>query len=531
MIKDDSVNIKNLQLFHKPTGISTHSPSTKVISPNDRVIGFIDLFSQPLYICQRLDKETSGAILLAKTSEAARFFTEKLISQQVKKEYYFITNKPQSKKEFHIKGYIQKKNNSYHLLSSGRDSEFSETRFFHIKTSGSFHLWRAIPVTGKTHQIRIHAQSSGISILGDSLYGGAPHCRLFLHCYKLTYDGQEFLSPIPHLMEEMNLLNNKNLSTMICSVERRKNLYPQIFHDPMECLRLIHSEHPVLRCDKFGSTLWFYWYGDNPPTQEDLSDCQYISSFCRKESWFLRVMANRGTHPNTSSLWHNGSPLNETNPPQNIKSWVAQENGLSYGFRSQSGLSPGLFLDQRANRKWIKENSSDKKVLNLFAYTSGFSLAAAKGGAKEIVTIDLNKNFIQWSEENFSLNGFSNKESFQFWSSDCVQFLRGCEKRQRKFDLIICDPPTFSRNGNKVFRLEKDYRDLLRLIISCLNPHGRILFCTNYEKWSSEELATKTLNTDNRLKQLPPPLSGLDYEMPGIRPILKSVLLQLLDSL
>ena len=129
--------------------------------------------------------------------------------------------------------------------------------------------------------------------------------------------------------------------------------------------------------------------------------------------------------------------------------WVGSEHGLKFVFKSNQGWSPGLFLDQRANRNWVHQNSAGKTVLNLFCYTGGFSVAAAKGGAERVESVDTSAATLNWSKENFAANDIDVSQH-GFFKSDAREFLKIAKKKERQFDTIICDPPSFARSKNYI---------------------------------------------------------------------------------
>jgi 23S rRNA (cytosine1962-C5)-methyltransferase len=159
--------------------------------------------------------------------------------------------------------------------------------------------------------------------------------------------------------------------------------------------------------------------------------------------------------------------------------------------------------------------------LNLFCYTAGFSVEAALGGAQEVVSVDVSNNTLEWSKENFNLNKLDSAQ-YEFFNSDCLLFLKGTVKRNRKFDLIICDPPSFGRAGKSVFRLEKELDSLLRLCGQCLNRGGVLLFSCNYEKWTQSEFEARVKKSLPSFR-LEPSQSGWDFELPSEQRQLKAV--------
>ncbi len=277
----------------------------------------------------------------------------------------------------------------------------------------------------------------------------------------------------------------------------REALYARQRHFAIEANATLHLfDDDSIRCDRFGPVCWFYSY--RPPSPQDLQAMAAFAELAACPHWNVQHMQDRGRDPQARVQWGSASP----------DEWIADEEGLAYYFRRQQGLSPGLFLDQRANRRWLRKQAQGRRVLNLFSYTGGFSLNAARGEAAEVVSIDLSRNFLDWSKANFSLNDLE-ATTTEFWAADARYFLRGCAKRGRRFDLIVCDPPSFARGPEGVFRIEKDLGALLQQIDAALDRDGILLLSTNYEKWDShafKHCVRQTLGTAAyQTIALPPP--------------------------
>jgi 23S rRNA (cytosine1962-C5)-methyltransferase len=184
-----------------------------------------------------------------------------------------------------------------------------------------------------------------------------------------------------------------------------------------------------------------------------------------------------------------------------------REHGLSYHIDFQSGYSQGLFLDQRLNRQRLRELCSGKTVLNKFAYTCSFGVAAAFAGAKA-VNLDLSRNYLEWGQENYRLNGLEPEES-DFIYGDVFDWLDRFAKRDRRFDLVILDPPTFSRSkASGVFRAEKDYGALLERALRVSKRGGILLCCLNTHEVSATEfryILKNGLPSPVDLRQMPMP--------------------------
>lgn len=165
---------------------------------------------------------------------------------------------------------------------------------------------------------------------------------------------------------------------------------------------------------------------------------------------------------------------------------VAIENGLKFGIDFGAGYSVGLFVDQRENRRFVRQ-AKPKKVLNCFAYTCSFSVAAATAGA-QTVSVDLSKKSLARGRETFSLNQLST-DGHQFLADDVRPVLRRLARRGEKFDMIILDPPTFSRTkGGAAFHVEKDFEDLIGAAVEIAHREARLLISTNCVTLSEQTL-------------------------------------------
>lgn len=192
------------------------------------------------------------------------------------------------------------------------------------------------------------------------------------------------------------------------------------------------------------------------------------------------------------------------------------ENEVTFQVSMASGYSTGLFLDQRNNRHEIRNMPlTGKTVLNTFAYTCAFSVCAALAGAA-VTSLDLSKKYLDWGRENFRANHLDDT-AHDFIYGDVFDWLPRLVKKGRRWDVIILDPPTFSTSkAGRVFKVEKDYPQLMALARAALAPGGRILACINAHDISVREF--------HRLTGIPKifPLP-LDFPVkPGDEPHLKT---------
>jgi 23S rRNA (cytosine1962-C5)-methyltransferase len=158
---------------------------------------------------------------------------------------------------------------------------------------------------------------------------------------------------------------------------------------------------------------------------------------------------------------------------------VVHENGLRFRVHLGGGLGTGIYLDQRDNRRWLRDNAAGLRVLNTFAYTCAFSVAAAAGGAVRTVSIDAAAPALQEGRENLDLNGFAERDRHDLVRGDVFQWLPKLARRGDRFDLVVLDPPSYARVKQRRFVAERDYGQLVALALHVLAPGGLLLCCTN----------------------------------------------------
>ena len=519
----------------KPAGVTTHSSlnsNEKNSAFSSREDGWVEYLNAGFFVVHRLDRDTSGALCFAKTKIAAQFLAEKFAARDVAKTYLFITDKPTRETKFISESFIERRGNRI-MSDAASATPNSKTSFHLLKRSADFSLWEAKPESGRPHQIRLHAAEAGLAILGDSLYGGGKFPALCLHSKSISFAIDAGLlssqAPEPRWFSDLTLLKDIKLCRWLAAIDRRERLLRTTGllkaesstevggDDQTMTFRLIHNEGEPLRVEKLGEVVILNWYAEQLPSGNDAASLERLIAEMGWKRWLVQLRANRGQNPNQALV-----KTSESEPP---KRWVATELGLKYEMRLDSGLSQGLFLDQRRNRKWVLQNSSNLKVLNLFSYTGGFSVCAAKGGAKQTVSVDLSKVFLDWSKRNFELNAVD-ISAHEFRAIDSRTYLQWAAKKNLSFELIVCDPPSFGRSNDGVFRIEKDFKNLLESLWKVASPGGRILFSSNYEQWSLEdfiERARKWSEESRRRAQfLPTPFAEWDFELPRQQPLMKS---------
>ncbi|HET6438832.1 MAG TPA: class I SAM-dependent rRNA methyltransferase [Anaeromyxobacter sp.] len=171
-------------------------------------------------------------------------------------------------------------------------------------------------------------------------------------------------------------------------------------------------------------------------------------------------------------------------PPERI---AVDEHGMALFVDVRRGQKTGHFLDQRENRRMVRDLSRGRGlVLNLFGYTGGFSVAAALGGARRVETVDLDRDALLLARESFRLNGLD-PEAHAFVAEDCFELLARERKEGRRYDLVVCDPPAFAKSQKAVEGALSGYASLNRAALGVLAPGGLLVTASCSARVSAEQ--------------------------------------------
>jgi 23S rRNA (cytosine1962-C5)-methyltransferase len=162
-------------------------------------------------------------------------------------------------------------------------------------------------------------------------------------------------------------------------------------------------------------------------------------------------------------------------PPPRL---VVQECSVPFEVHLATGLNVGLFLDMREHRHALASLCAGRRVLNGFAYTGTLSVLAARGGAREVTSVDLSAGTLAWARDNFELSGLD-PAAHRFEAEDVGRFLARASADGLRYDLVLLDPPSFSAARNAPFAIERDYPDLIDRAASLLAPGGLLWLASN----------------------------------------------------
>jgi 23S rRNA (cytosine1962-C5)-methyltransferase len=271
-----------------------------------------------------------------------------------------------------------------------------------------------------------------------------------------------------------------------------------LFADPDNtCFRLLNGHADGvegLAVDRYGEYLVLHYYGKFPRKDAQALVSAVIESLAKRGIVLMGAMMKDRRKPSeidalsepeggvtgksgtAEILW--GAP-----PPGD---YTVRHNGLMVYVDLAGGLHTGLFPDMREIReKLVEYYTRGGSLLNLFCHTGVFSLHALAHGISRCVNVDLSAPALVRARRNYALNGMAADET-DFICGDAFRWIRSFEKKNRRFSMVIFDPPTFSRNKRRTFSVKRDYRDYLELL-SRLAEGGCVLSAVNAESVSLDE--------------------------------------------
>jgi 23S rRNA (cytosine1962-C5)-methyltransferase len=512
----------DLIVVDKPAGIPTHSPdpADPYLADALRILrrqeGLDDVGMH-----QRLDAETSGVLVFAARPEANRALAAAFEGRRVRKVYVALVHGAPRKAEGTVDAAIVRDKGERYRAASANDrrGQPAVTKYRVLQTftmAGApegggvpprrCSLVEVVPETGRSHQIRVHLASIGAPVVGDRLYGPAdqPAPRLCLHAHEITLPHPAtgrpvtFTAPLPPLLADgphaapalVLAAGRAHIREAIRFPEGLRGLLhlaadrrAPLADDPETTIyRLVNGEADGLRgltADRYGSALVASIYDDGgtiPPAPCPPALVDMLASETGALSVYMKYRPRQASRIPEAQV-----PL--VSPPQpvfgpHLGEVIVCENGLLYRTRPGDGLSTGLYPDMRAGRARVRAWADGRRVLNCFAYTCGFGVAAAAGGARRVLNLDLSRAALAWGQDNYRLNGFE-PDPHDFVYGDVFDWLARLARRRELFDLVILDPPGFSRTKQRSFNAARDYAGLAGMAARVAARDALLLACCN----------------------------------------------------
>jgi 23S rRNA (cytosine1962-C5)-methyltransferase len=546
----------DLLVLDKPDGVPTQAADAD--RPDDILARLRRARGERAYfgVHQRLDRDTSGVLLLTRRREANPAIAAQFEGRSVEKRYIAaVDGWPPGRDRAVLRDLLAPGEGGRMRVvgARGGDAQQATTHVRVLERAGSRALLELLLETGRTHQARVQLANAGAPIAGDALYGGPAAPRLLLHARSLTLrhpsSGKRVTwgARIPVELEawlqtgdpgegiyDDDVLFGRALERAV----RRRYALGCAFQGARAttCFRLVNEAGdalPRLAVDLYGDHLVAQLYGDDGPwadaaRRERVMDRLFALGV---DGVYLKVRPKQA-----NTLVDTRRP--ELAPSEPVRGapcsdpLLVVEEGMPVLVRLGDGLSTGLFLDQRANRRRVRELSNDGSVANLFAYTCGFSVAAALGGARRTVSVDASAVALERGRENLRAAGVLEAGSHDFVAEDAFAWLASAVRKRDRFDLVVLDPPSYSTTKKRRFVAESDYPDLAAAALAILRPGGKLLACVNHRGISQAKFRKAMFDAARiakvevaQAKDLPTPS---DYPVaPGDWSHLKSVLVTL----
>lgn len=214
------------------------------------------------------------------------------------------------------------------------------------------------------------------------------------------------------------------------------------------------------------------------------TDLENISEYLQKHFPCEYIIAKWRESPDGRSL---DQPKVKVLLNQSSSQTVVEEYGLKFNVDLNDTINTGLFLDMRENRRRLSECVEGKTVLNCFAYTCSFGVHAKAAGAKETINIDISRKVLDKGQENYKLNQLEVCPQ-EFLVRESGDYLSWCLKKDKRFDCIILDPPSFSRFEGKTISIQKDLPKMIDSAIKILSPKGVLFVSSNCSQISQLKL-------------------------------------------
>jgi 23S rRNA (cytosine1962-C5)-methyltransferase len=549
----------------KPAGVS--SQASDAGRPDDVVSRLrARLGGAYLGVHQRLDRDTSGLLVFARRKEANAGLAAQFEGRTVKKTYLAcVTGWPKGKVEMTLRDALLPDQDGIIRVVRARGPKVKHavTRVKLVRRRGERALLELDLETGRTHQARVQLAHAGCPIAGDPLYGGAPAPRLLLHASTLVFTHPlsgapasfsarapaELAEWLEHGAPSQKIYDHPDVlaRALARAVERRWGLgRGDTGPRATTAFRLVNEEGdglPRLAVDVYGGWLVAQLYDGRPAAGAERGrepEVEGLWDDGARRDRLLDALAALGfdgvylkVRPRQSNLLVD-TRRDDLAPAFPVRGVPAPdplsilEEGAPYLVRLGDGLSTGLFLDQRANRRRVRELAREARVANLFAYTCAFTVAAALGGASRTVSVDVSAAALERGRENLAHAGVPAGDH-SFAADDAFSWLARAVRRGERFDLVVLDPPSYSSTKRGRFVADTDYVEVAAQAIAVLAPGGRLLACTNHRGISPARFRRILFDAGRiakcELSQVKDLATSLDYPVPpGGEPHMKAVL-------
>jgi 23S rRNA (cytosine1962-C5)-methyltransferase len=462
----------NWLVVDKPAGMATHAGKPGELG----AVEWLELhLGLKALVVSRLDRGTSGVLLLALDANASARAEEIHESGRAVKIYEFYSS---------MDSLAGSPGESW-TRDDELDGKSAITRFQRLEKTprGDLVRYRAEIARGRRHQIRRHAATSGVPVLGDEEYGGADFPRLMLHCIEVRWPeiDESLVAPAPASFTA--LAEGRDSAFAVC--RDRRGAWPTAVTDAFRIVHRDEIDGLPAAIDVYGDWFNATWF-DETSSEEKLTKLLHpaLDEVAAAHGCRGGVIRTHRRNPHQRALVVETRIIGET-PPE---FFTVSEHGLRYEVSLTKTQHVGLFLDQRDTRRRLALVAAGRRLANLFAFTCSFSVAAVAAEAEVAFSVDTARAGLNTGKTNFALNGLTEGGRGKFIQEDARKWLLRQERRRnekpekfRPLDLVICDPPVFAsaKDGGK-FSLETEWPRLAAQIAGLLGPDGIAVFANNH---------------------------------------------------
>jgi 23S rRNA (cytosine1962-C5)-methyltransferase len=506
----------HLLVVAKPAGVNTHRAD---VHAQDGMYEWVQRQrpDDSLAILHRLDKATSGLLVFGRTAAANQTLARQFEDRAVAKRYELLVGRdprrpPTARSDAPV----------------GDGGRPASTDFERQAAGPAVERWVARPHTGRTHQVRVHASTLGMPILGDDQYGGGEAARLFLHAAALGLDHPsaghlELADDRPATFDRVLAGADPTDLPLRAAVaqEARAGLFDPADTDAYLWIDRHHDGFAGLRVERLGPVALAINYDE--------------SGAALPRSWldaWHDTLDLRAIYEQRRPRGGGGGPAQLVSGTVSPRFEVT-ELGCRYLIDLEaSATSSGLFLDQRETRRRLATSAlAGRTVLNVFAHTGSLSVAAARAGAQTL-SLDLSPRYLDWARENLVANQLDPADH-DFIYGDALDWMARLARRGRTFDVVLVDPPSSStgRKGRGRWQVERDLHAVVERGATLCRPGGTLFVSTNLRRmrWPAFlDQVAQGLAAAGRRGSVETQTVPLDHRSgPGDAPYLKAAWIQL----
>jgi 23S rRNA (cytosine1962-C5)-methyltransferase len=479
-----------------------------------------------LGIHQRLDKDTSGVLLMTRRREANAAIAAQFEGRKVTKRYLAcVTGWPRKAARTTLRNALALEGGRMRVTSPGdRRGDLAITHVERLADREDRALLGLTLETGRTHQARVQLAHAGAPIAGDRLYGGGGAPRLMLHASSI-----ELVHPQTRAVLRVDADAPPEFDDWLKHGDMGVRIYDEPAALDRAIARAVQARFALGRAIETGHVTTAFRLGNEagdglPSLAVDLYDGYLVAQFygdardelprgggpttargarrsaragddtwrdpARRERVLDRLFAlgARGVYLKQRTKQANVPNVRreELSPRSPVRGEAAPdefeilEDGLAYTVRLADGPSTGIFLDQRHNRRRVRDFADGKSVLNLFAYTCPFSMAAAAGGAPRTTSVDVAMPALERGRANMQRAGLLHRGDHRFIADDVFAWMPRAQRAKESFDLVIVDPPSFATTKRTTFAVASDYAELAAQAMALVLAKGALLACINH---------------------------------------------------